>query len=144
MERQFMEEAGFYDFGGCEKLVAIPIQYTGSGAILELALFKWTGSGLDQVFYNNGDSGSWSIDNDKIIFEKSVFLHGEAHCCPCYRQIETQRWNGNEFTDPLSAMEPTFNTGERPECVSGPTPVFLIATFQVIDISPFFPLLPTP
>jgi len=142
MERQFMEEAGFYDFGGCEKLVAIPIQYSGSGAILELALFKWTGSGLDQVYYNNGPAGVWSRDNDKLNFEKSVYLYGEANCCPCYRQIETQLWNGEEFTDPLSAMEPTFNPGERPECVSE----FIIvqATFQVIDISPFLPLILTP
>jgi serine/threonine protein kinase len=143
MEKQFMEEAGFYDFGGCEKLVAIPIQYTGSGALLELALFKWTGSELVQVYYNNGPAGVWSIDNDKINFEKSVYLYGEANCCPCYRQIETQRWNGDEFIDPLTAMEPTFNSGERPECVSSGFTIVQV-TFQVIDISPFLPLILTP
>jgi hypothetical protein len=116
MQRQIEDSAGLYQFGGCEQLVVVPLRYTGSGAILELAVFKWNGSGLDQAYSHSGSHGSWEVDGDSLIFERSVYLYGESNCCPCNREVVRYRWTGDEFVELSTDLEPTYSGSPPPYC----------------------------
>jgi hypothetical protein len=113
MVRQIEAEAGLYSFGGCRQLVIVPVRYAGSGAVLELTIHAWNGSGLSEIFYIDGTHGSWSKTGDSILFEESVYLYGEPNCCPCNRQYLEYTWNGSAFVQTGSAINPTY-TGTPP------------------------------
>ncbi len=114
MIRQIEDEAGYYQFGDCQKLVIVPIRYGGSGAPLELSIHVWNGSGLTQVYFDEGTHGVWSKHGDRIDFEESIYLYGEPNCCPCNRQMLENTWNGTAFIQTGSAINPTY-TGEPPD-----------------------------
>jgi len=113
MVRQIEDEAGSYTFGGCQKLVIVPMRYSGSGAILELGIHAWNGAGLTQVYFNDGTHGTWSKSGDNIIFEESLYLYNEPNCCPCNRQTLQYTWDGAAFVQTGSAITPTY-TGTPP------------------------------
>lgn len=117
MIRQIEVEAGYYTFGGCQKLVIVPIRYSGSGAILELSIHVWNGAGLTQVYFNDGVHGSWSKVGDNVIFEESLYLYGEPNCCPCNRQTLQYTWDGTAFNQTGSAITPTYSGTPPPICV---------------------------
>lgn len=117
MIRQIEAEAGYYTFGGCQKLVIVPIRYSGSGAILELSIHVWNGAGLTQVYFNDGVHGSWSKVGDNVIFEESLYLFGEPNCCPCNRQTLQYTWDGTAFNQTGSAITPTYSGTPPPICV---------------------------
>jgi hypothetical protein len=117
MIRQIEAEAGYYTFGACQKLVIVPIRYSGSGAILELGIHAWNGSGLSQVYFNDGVHGSWSKVGDNVIFEESLYLYGEPNCCPCSRQTLQYTWDGSAFVQTGSAITPTYVGTPPPICV---------------------------
>lgn len=114
MIRQIEDEAGYYNFGTCKKLIAIPLRYVGSGAILELSFYRWTGSGLSLVYSNDGVHGTWFKTGDVVTFEESIYLFGEPNCCPCNRQILEHTWNGSAFIQTGSGIVPTY-TGDPPD-----------------------------
>jgi hypothetical protein len=116
MVRQITDEAGIYPFGDCQQLVVVPMVYGGSGAVLELTIHVWTGSGLDEVYLHEGTHGTWSLSGDSVIFEESVYLHGEPNCCPCNRQVLQHTWDGAAFVQTGSAIVPTYSGTPPPEC----------------------------
>ncbi|MBN1266517.1 MAG: hypothetical protein JXA25_13555 [Anaerolineales bacterium] len=117
MIRQIEDEAGYYNFGTCKKLIIIPLRYSGSGAVLELEIYRWTGSGISNVYSHEGTHGEWSKLGDMITFEESIYLYGEPNCCPCNRQVLEHTWDGAAFVQTGSAINPTY-TGDPPDhCV---------------------------
>jgi len=114
MIRQIEDEAGYYNFGACKKLIIIPVRYSGSGANLELIIYRWTGSGVSIVYQHDGTHGEWSKIGDMITFEESVYLYGEPNCCPCNRQVLEHTWDGSAFVQTGSAINPTY-TGDPPD-----------------------------
>lgn len=116
MTRQIEDEAGYYQFGGCQQLVVVPMRYTGSGAVLDLSIHVWNGNGLSQVYFNDGVHGEWSKVSDKIIMEESLYLYGEPNCCPCNRQVLEHTWNGTAFLQTGSAINTTYTGTPPAEC----------------------------
>lgn len=116
MIRQMQPEAGAYAFGGCRRLLMVPLIYTGSGAVLELHVFGWTGTEAIELFQGDGIHGTWRIEGDKIIIEESLYLFDEPICCPCNRQVESHRWNGTAFVESSSEIHPTYTGTPPPMC----------------------------
>lgn len=116
MIKQIQDEAGYYEFLGCQKLVIIPEVYGGSGAVLELRIYVWNGAGLTIVFTDDGVHGSWSKVGDTIVMEESLYLYGEPNCCPCNRQFLEYTWDGATFVQTASAINPTYSGTPPPEC----------------------------
>ncbi len=117
MIRQIEDDAGYYSFGACKKLIVIPVRYSGSGTVLELTIYRWTGAGVSIVYSNDGTHGDWNKLGDVITFEESVYLYGEPNCCPCNRQVLEHTWDGAAFVQTGSTINPTY-TGDAPDhCV---------------------------
>jgi serine/threonine protein kinase len=137
MDRQFDDSTGLYKFGSCQRLLVIPTNI--GGRFMQLAIYAWNGSGLTQVFYNEGTYATWTLESEGFVFDQAMYLYSEPTCCPCYRQSSSYIWNGNDFTEGATSLNPTFNGEPPPEC-GGPTPT---PTFSLI-----FPTLiiiyPTP
>ena len=116
MVRQITNEAGLYSFGGCQQLVVVPMVYGGSGAVLEMTVHVWNGSGLTEVYLHEGTHGTWSHSGANLTFEESVYLYGEPNCCPCNRQYLQHTWDGSAFVQTGSAVNPTYSGTPPPEC----------------------------
>ena len=114
MIQQIEAEAGLFSFGACKQLIVIPLRYSGSGAVLDVTIYEWTGAAVVQVYYRQGVHGGWSKDGDTIAFEESLYLYGEPNCCPCNRQTTRHTWNGTSFAQTDQVVTPTY-TGPPPE-----------------------------
>lgn len=114
MIQQIEEEAGLYPFGACRQLIVIPVRVAGSGVILDLTIYEWTGAAVSQVYHHQGVHGDWTKNGDEIEFVESVYLYGEANCCPCNRQTTRHNWNGSAFVQVDQVVTPTY-TGTPPE-----------------------------
>lgn len=117
--RQIEEEAGAYQFLGCQNLIASPIRYSGSGAHLELTIYRWNGAGLSEVYHHEGTHGVWSKTGDTVVFEESLYLFNEPNCCPCNRQTLQHTWNGSAFLETSSSITPTYTGTPPAECSGG-------------------------
>ncbi|MEW6567179.1 MAG: hypothetical protein AB1449_03255 [Chloroflexota bacterium] len=116
MIKQIQPEAGLYSFGTCEQFVVIPEVYAGSGAFLKLTVHRWNGAGLSEIFNLEGDQAHWTHTGDGILFEESVFLYNEPHCCACNRQVRQFTWDGSAFVLTASAINPTYSGTPPAEC----------------------------
>jgi hypothetical protein len=114
MMQQIEDEAGLYPFGACRQLIVIPLRISGSGVILDLKIYEWTGAAVSQVYFHQGVHGDWTKAGDDIEFMESVYLYGEANCCPCNRQTTRHTWNGSTFVQVDQVLTPTY-TGTPPE-----------------------------
>lgn len=117
MIRQIQPGAGLYSFGDCPQLIVVPLVYSGSGAILELTAYQWTGGAVIEVYQQDGAHGSWEKQPEALYFEESVYLFGEPNCCPCNRQAQTHTWNGTAFVATSSSISPTYSGTPPPICV---------------------------
>ncbi len=116
MIRQITGEAGLYAFGGCRQWVVVPMVYTGSGAVLELSVYAWSGGAMVEVYRHDGVHGSWSPAGNVLRFEESIYLYGEPNCYPCNRQTLEHTWNGSAFVQTSSAVNPTYSGTPPAEC----------------------------
>ena len=116
MIKQIQDEAGYYEFLGCQKLLIVPEVYGGSGAVLLLKIYVWNGAGMTNVYTDDGVHGSWSKVGDTIVMEESLYLYGEPNCCPCNRQFLEYTWDGAAFVQTGSAVNPTYSGTPPPEC----------------------------
>ncbi len=114
MMQQIEAEAGLYPFGACRQFIVIPLRYSGSGVVLDLTVYEWTGAAVSQVYYHQGVHGDWSKDGDSIVFEESLYLFGEPNCCPCNRQVTRHTWDGASFVQIDQVVTPTY-TGTPPD-----------------------------
>ena len=114
MNQQIEDDAGPYLFGECQSLVIVPIVFSGSGAILELKIYKWDGSAMVEVYSHDGVHGDWQKLGDMITFEESIYLYDEPNCCPCNRQFLEHTWDGTDFIQTGSLISPTYE-GDPPD-----------------------------
>ena len=144
MIAQLQPEAGLYQFGDCQKLLVVPIVSSGSGAVLQLGIFKWNGSTMEQVLSDGGTGGTWSTQSNRFVkIERSVYLYGEPNCCPCNRETITYRWNGDTFVEDGIALEPTYS-GTPPDYCTAPTPAIQITYFILPPIIIVTPIIVSP
>jgi hypothetical protein len=113
MIKQIEAEAGMYPFGPCRHFIIIPLRYSGSGTVLDLMVYEWTGAAVSQVYFHQGVHGDWWKDGDTIVFEESLYLYGEPNCCPCTRQTLRRTWDGTAFVETGVETNPTY-TGTPP------------------------------
>ncbi len=111
--REVTERAGAYRFGGCQRLIVVPVLYRGSGAVLELHVFAWGAGDVREVYTNDGIQGSWEGDEASLIFREAVYLYDEPNCCPCNRRISVHVWEGSKFVPSSQEDRPTY-TGTPP------------------------------
>ncbi len=116
MIQQIEPEAGPYEFGGCRKLIIVPIRYSGSGGDLRLSIYLWDGAGIRQVYEHYGTKGAWRKSGDVVQFKEAKFLHGEPNCCPCAVQTTEHAWDGSAFIESRLLVEPTYTGTPPPEC----------------------------
>lgn len=114
MLSQIEQEAGPSLFGECQYLIALPIRFSGSGANLALGFYRWNGETMEEVYFHEGVHGDWSKLGNIVSFQESVYLYNESNCCPCNRQFLEHTWDGDQFTQTGSLIEPTYE-GDPPE-----------------------------
>ncbi len=127
MSRQIeLDGLGLQKFGDCHQLVVVPLRSSGSGSYLDLQVFMWNGTTVQQVFTMGLNQGTWEKTGNSIKTEQSVYLYGEPNCCPCNREVKYFDWNGTQFVEGAVSLNPTY-VGDAPD-----------------ECKPkFFPLLPT-
>lgn len=104
-QRQLMPEAGTYEFGGCRKLVIVPMRSSGPHLWYELGIYAWNGVGLTQVYFNEGYYGEWSKAGDVITFREASKLGGSP-LGPCEWMTLEHEWDGTDFVQIGSVLEP--------------------------------------
>jgi len=114
MNQQIEDSAGPYLFGECTYLVIVPILYGGSGAVIELTIYAWDGTGIVEVYRHDGVHGDWEKLGDMVTFEESLYLFDEPNCCPCNRQYLEHTWDGSTFQQSGSLISPTYE-GDPPD-----------------------------
>jgi hypothetical protein len=102
--RQLTEQAGYYEFGGCQKLVIVPMRHSGPHIWLELGIHVWNGSGLSQVYFNEGNYGEWTKIGDVIRFREATTLGGSP-LGPCEWTTLEHEWDGATFAQTGSDIE---------------------------------------
>ena len=103
--RQLMPEAGTYEFGGCRKLVIVPMRSSGPHLWYELGIYAWNGVGLTQVYFNDGYYGEWSKSGDEITFREASSLGGSPLSACEWMTLEHE-WDGTDFVQIGSVLEP--------------------------------------
>lgn len=105
---QMLDEAGYYDFGGCEKLVVVPIRYSGPQLWFELGVYSWNGTGMTNEYFNEGYYGEWLKLGDDLQFKEAATLgtvnNGPLGACEWVTLVHT--WDGANFTQTGSNIEP--------------------------------------
>lgn len=116
MLRQLTDEAGYYQFGECRKLVLVPFQHSNPQLWFELGVFAWNGTGMLQVYFNEGYYGEWERVGDLIRFREASLLGwvngGPLGACEWLTLEHT--WNGTGFTQSGSLVEPVANCTPAP------------------------------
>jgi len=135
-QKQFEDETGLYPFGDCGQLLAVPIRFTGSGAVLQLVIYAWNGSTMELVYDQSGTGGIWEQQGDSVRMERSVYLYGEPNCCPCNREVLYHDWIEDEFVESAISLVPTYQGAPPAECQNPTVPV---STFVIPPplITPF-------
>jgi serine/threonine protein kinase len=137
MIKQFEDEAGLYEFGDCRQLLVIPIRFSGSGANLQLVIYKWNGMTMEEAYQQYGIGGTWEkVDDLTVQFEHSVYLYGEPNCCPCNREILWHAWDEDEFIDSGVSLNPTYEGAPPAQCQPTPFPLSTLIIPPII-ITPF-------
>ena len=103
--RQLMPEAGTHEFGGCRKLVFVPMRSSGPHLWYELGIYAWNGVGLTQVYFNEGYYGEWSKSGDVITFREASSLGGSPLSACEWMTLEHE-WDGTDFVQIGSVLEP--------------------------------------
>jgi hypothetical protein len=109
--KQILPEAGYYPFGDCQQLVIVPMRHSNPQVTLELGIFAWNGSGLTQVYFNEGYYGEWQKMGDTIRFREASQL-GTVNNGPlgaCEWMTLDYEWNGLSFVQTGSLLEPVPN-----------------------------------
>jgi hypothetical protein len=109
--RQLTEDAGYYQFGDCQKLVVVPFRSSGPQLWLELSVHVWNGAGMTQKYYNEGYYGEWSKIGDVIRFREASKLGtvNNGPLGPCEYVTLDYSWNGTDFIQTGSNLESVPN-----------------------------------
>jgi hypothetical protein len=105
--KQLMDEAGYYEFLGCQNLVIVPFRHSNPQVFYELGVHVWNGAGLTQVYYNEGHYGEWEKIGDRIRFREASKLgtvnNGPLGSCEWVTLEHT--WDGVDFIQTGSAVD---------------------------------------
>ncbi len=109
--RQLTADAGYYQFGDCQKLVVVPFRSSGPQLWLELSVHVWSGAGMSQVYFNEGYYGEWSKIGDAIRFREASKLGtvDNGPLGPCEYMTLDYTWNGTDFVQTGSNLESVPN-----------------------------------
>ena len=105
--KQLMDEAGWYEFLGCQKLVIVPFRHSNPQVFYELGVHVWNGAGLSQVYYNEGYYGEWEKLGDRIRFREASKLGtvNNGPLGPCEWITLEHTWDGVDFLQTGSAID---------------------------------------
>ncbi len=99
MIRQILPEAGYYQFGGCQNLVIVPLRHSKPHVYFELSIHVWNGGGMTQVYYHEGAYGEWTKNGDVIEFLWASAMgsvnNGPLEACEWTTLYHT--WDGSAF-----------------------------------------------
>lgn len=111
MLKQLTEDAGWYQFGDCQKLVLVPFQHSNPQLLFELAIYMWDGSGMTSVYSRQGYYGEWEKVGDLIRFRYASLLGyvNNGPLGPCEWTTFEHTWNGTAFAQTGSLVEPVAN-----------------------------------
>lgn len=109
--RQLTDDAGYYQFGDCQKLVVVPFRSSGPQLWLELSVHVWNGAGMSQVYFNEGYYGEWSKIGDVIRFREASKLGtvNNGPLEPCEYITLDYSWDGSAFNQTGSNLETVPN-----------------------------------
>jgi hypothetical protein len=93
------DEAGWYEFGGCQKLVIVPILNGNPQVTLDLTVYAWNGATMSQVYGNSGWYGTWSKIGDTIRTREATKLGGidGGPLTACEWPTLEYTWDGSAF-----------------------------------------------
>jgi hypothetical protein len=105
--KQLMDEAGWYEFLNCQKLVIVPFRHSNPQVFFELGVHVWNGAGLSQVYYNEGYYGEWEKLDDRIRFREASKLGtvNNGPLGPCEWVTLEHTWDGVDFMQTGSAVD---------------------------------------
>lgn len=107
MLRQITEEAGYYTFGECQKLVVVPLRHSNPQVYFELGVYAWDGTTMAQVYYRAGEYGEWEKVGALIRFRWASTLGypDGGPLGPCEWTTLEHEWNGSAFVQVGSLVE---------------------------------------
>jgi hypothetical protein len=105
--QQMLDEVGWYQFGGCQKLVIVPIRNGDPRVTVDLTIHAWNGATMTQVYSNSGWYGTWSKIGD-IIRTREASKLGTINNGPlvaCEWLTLEYTWDGSSFNQTGSSVE---------------------------------------
>jgi len=105
--QQVTEDSGAYTFGACQQLLVIVIRHSNPQVTLDLNVYAWNGSGLNQVLTAQGDYGSWTPGVNGIQFRRASKLGSVADgpLQACEWTTTEYTWDGSTFVQTGSTVE---------------------------------------
>lgn len=118
MLKQLTDDAGWYQFGDCEKLVIVPFQHSNPQLYFELGIYAWNGATMQSVYAREGYYGEWEKVADLIRFRYASLLGyvNNGPLGPCEWTTFEHTWDGAAFAQTGSLIEPVA------DCSPIPTP----------------------
>ncbi|MFN2148919.1 MAG: hypothetical protein ACK2T2_11040 [Anaerolineales bacterium] len=109
--QQVSDDSGPYTFGSCQQLLVIAIRHSNPQVTLDLAVYAWNGSGLNQVYAMQGDYGEWNRAENRLIFKKASKLGnvGDGPLQACEWTTTEHTWDGAAFTETNRSVETVPN-----------------------------------
>jgi hypothetical protein len=109
--RQILDEAGYYQFGDCQKLVIVPMRHSNPHVFFELGIYVWNGAGMSQVYFYDGAYGEWSKSGATVTFQFANQLGwvDGGPLGPCDTTTLEHTWDGVMFNQTGSNIVPVPN-----------------------------------
>ncbi len=116
MLKQLTDDAGWYQFGDCEKLVIVPFQHSNPQLYFELAIYQWNGATMSSAYAREGYYGEWEKIADLIRFRYASKLGyvNNGPLGPCEWITFEHTWDGAAFNQTGSLIEPVANCAPIP------------------------------
>lgn len=116
MLKQLTDDAGWYQFGDCEKLVIVAFQHSNPQLYFELAIYQWNGATMTSAYAREGYYGEWEKVADLIRFRYASKLGyvNNGPLGPCEWITFEHTWNGTAFSQTGSLVEPVANCDPIP------------------------------
>lgn len=107
MLRQLMDEAGAYEFDGCQKLVVVPFRNSNPQLWYELGVYVWDGNSMSLAYFNEGYYGEWDKLGDTISFKEASKLGtvNNGPLGPCEWVTLWHVWDGVAFNQSASQID---------------------------------------
>jgi len=130
-----LENTGIHEFLKCQNLLVIPVRYTGSGAVLDIYVYYWSGSSMELTLSLTGNAqGTWQRIDNKLLVDYAVYLFGEPQASPCNRETATYTWNSGIFGFSNANMYVTYSGSPPAECT-------MVAAQPTLNVTLFRPFL---